>query len=61
MKSFNFGGDREDIGPFVSASLPIVSFATRRQYDGDAMLPDCVTKATRHRIALATPSSKHGT
>ena len=24
MKSFNFGGDREDIGPFVSASLPIV-------------------------------------
>ena len=24
MKSFNFGGDREDIGPFDSASLPIV-------------------------------------
>ena len=24
MKSFNFGGDREDIGSFVSASLPIV-------------------------------------
>ena len=38
-----------------------LSFATRRQYDGDAMLPDCVTKATRHRIALATPSYKHRT
>ena len=24
MKSFNFVRDREDIGPFVSASLPIV-------------------------------------
>ena len=24
MKSFNFGEDREDIGPFVSASLAIV-------------------------------------
>ena len=24
MKSFNFGGDREDIGSYVSASLPIL-------------------------------------
>ena len=32
MKSFNFGGDREDIGPFVSASLPIVCPFLVEQY-----------------------------
>ena len=131
MEIFKFGTDREDIGPFVNASLPIVwprgdfkafgstiasdtkifdipkndgghtkvqfrvefvhvctswpsqshreailsyrdyivllscdhrqhllGFATRRQYEGDAMLPDNVRKAT-HRMALATPSHKH--
>ena len=34
-------------------------FATRRQYEGHTMLPDCVRKATRHPVAFATPSYKH--
>ena len=36
-----------------------LGFATRRQYEGHTMLPDCVRKATRHRVAFATPSYKH--
>ena len=36
-----------------------LGFATRRQYEGHAMLPDSITKATRHRVAFATPSYKH--
>ena len=36
MKSFNFGGNREDIGPFVSVSIPIVcpsgDFLRHRHY-----------------------------
>ena len=118
MKSFNFGGDRKDIEPFVSASLPIgrvlkhsaspsraapksltcqkiqeghtmvqfrvefastswlsqshreailshrdyigllscghrhhrLGFATRRQYEGHTMLPDCVRRAHDFRM-----------
>ena len=36
-----------------------LGFATRRQYEGHTMLPDCVRKATRHRVAVASPSLKN--
>ena len=34
-------------------------FASRRQYEGNKKLPDCLRKATRLREALAMPSCSH--
>ena len=36
-----------------------LGFATRRQYEGNTRLPEYFRKATRHRVALATPSNRH--
>lgn len=44
---------------FVWSSVPSGIFASRRQYEGNKKLPDCLMKVTRIREALAMPSSNH--
>ena len=62
-KKGTFSGGRKRAGAQARVHVPdrchLAFFASRRQYERNKKLPDCLRNATRLREALAMPSSSH--